>query len=50
MTDYIKTEEEYREILQRFLELLNSQEDEHDSILLFEMMKLLENYEQDNCM
>lgn len=50
MAEQIRSEEEYREILQRFLDILNSEEGEYHSIELFEIMKLLETYEQDNCM
>ena len=50
MTEQIRTEEEYREILRRFLEMLESEGGEYDTLELFEIMKLLETYEQDNCM
>ena len=49
MDDILKTEEEYREALQRFLEILESDDGSYDACELFELMRKLEVYEQENC-
>jgi hypothetical protein len=50
MDDILRTEEEYREALRRFLAILESEQSNYDAIELFEIMKMLETYEQENCM
>lgn len=49
MDDILKTEEEYREALQRFLEILETDDGSYDTCELFELMRKLETYEQENC-
>lgn len=50
MDDILRTEEEYREALRRFLAILESEQSNYDALELFEIMKMLETYEQENCM
>lgn len=50
MDNKLKTEEEYRIALQRFLQILDGEDEGHDMLELFELMKQLETYEQENCM
>jgi hypothetical protein len=50
MEDFLRTEEDYREALQRFLAILESEHSNYDALELFEIMKMLETYEQENCM
>jgi hypothetical protein len=49
MNDILRTEEEYREALERFLEILESGDGSYDACELFELMRKLETYEQENC-
>lgn len=48
--EIIKTEEEYREALKRFMEIVDSPPDSHEIVELFSLMKKLIDYEQENCM
>jgi len=50
MEEILRTEEEYREALQRFLAIMESEQNNYDALELFEIMKMLETYEQENCM
>jgi len=50
MEEILRTEEEYRQVLKRFLAILESEESNYDALELFEIMKMLETYEQENCM
>ena len=45
----IKTEEEYREAMRRFIEILGSPEGSPQAQELIVLMKKLEEYELDNC-
>ncbi len=49
MDDNLKTEDEYREALKRFVEILESEQGSYDACELFELMRKLEVYEQENC-
>ncbi len=50
MEEILRTEEEYRKALQRFLAILETEQSNYDALELFEIMKMLETYEQENCM
>ncbi|MFZ5428889.1 MAG: hypothetical protein ACOZDD_01560 [Bacteroidota bacterium] len=50
MDKKLTTEEEYREALQRFLEILEKEDGDYDVLELFGLMKQLELYEQENCL
>lgn len=45
----LETEDEYREALQRFLQLCETQKNEEETEELFLLIQLLGKYEQDNC-
>ena len=49
MIDKLKTEDDYREALARFLELCCIPEDSPFKEELFRLMHLLEEYEKENC-
>lgn len=49
MNDSLKTEDDYREALKRFVEILESDEGTYDACELFKLMRKLETYEQENC-
>ena len=50
MDSTLKTEEEYRIALQRFLKILEGDDEDYNLLELFELMRMLEIYEQENCM
>lgn len=45
----IRTEEDYREALQRFLEIIEAPEGTPEAEELVELIRSLEIYEQENC-
>lgn len=49
MDDCLKSEDDYRDALKRFVEILESEEGTYDACELFELMRKLETYEQENC-
>jgi predicted house-cleaning noncanonical NTP pyrophosphatase (MazG superfamily) len=49
MNDRIITEEEYREALKRFIEILESGSESENEEELANLMRLLDTYEYENC-
>lgn len=49
MLEKLETEDDYREALARFLELSCVPEDSPGANELFRLIKLLEDYEKENC-
>jgi antitoxin component HigA of HigAB toxin-antitoxin module len=47
--EVIRTEEDYREALRRFIEILDSPEGSPEALELIVLMKKLQEYELDNC-
>jgi hypothetical protein len=49
MNDRLKTEDEYREALKRFIEILESGNEPEKEEELARLIKLLDKYEYENC-
>jgi hypothetical protein len=48
--DILKSEEDYRVALKQFIELLDQSDENCDCLVLFDLIRKLQTYEQDNCM
>ncbi len=49
MNERLESEEEYREVLRRFIDILEDNEEHTDEIELLKLIRLLELYEYENC-
>lgn len=49
MNERLESEEEYREVLRRFIDIMENNEGQTDEIELLKLIRLLELYEYENC-
>ena len=49
MNERLESEEEYREVLRRFIDILENNEEHANEVELLKLIRLLELYEYENC-